>query len=283
MNATDSLLERMAGASRRRAAAARSAEPESALRARALATDRPPHIVLDRFNVIAELKLRSPALGALADTDFDVAAQLDAYAEGGAAAVSVLTEPDEFRGSLHDLERAARSLRAAGIPVMRKDFLTEPYQVLEARAAGAGGVLVIAAMLTDAEMAALVDAARECELFVLLEAFDEDDLRRIAAVIAEPTPATAPPLLVGVNSRNLHTLAVEFERFALLASALPHGHVAIAESGIESPGQIAEVASLGYSGALVGSALMRTPSPAAALRDLIDAGLERSGEASTCS
>ena len=283
MSAPDSLLERMASASRRRAAAARATEAEAALRARALASERPPPIALDRFNVIAELKLRSPALGALAATDFDCDAQLEAYADGGAAAVSVLTEPDEFHGSLSHLERAARRLRPSRIPVMRKDFLTEPYQVFEARAAGAGGVLVIAAMLTDADMAALVDAARECELFVLLEAFDHDDLGRIAAVIAEPTPRNAPPLLVGVNSRNLHTLAVEFERFALLASALPSGCVAIAESGIVSPAQIAEVAGLGYGGALVGSALMQTPAPAAALRALIDAGLERCAEAPACS
>lgn len=275
MSAPDSLLERMAAASRQRANAARAIEPEAELRARALATGSPPPIALDSFAVIAELKLRSPAVGVLADAGFDIEAQLGAYAAGGAAAVSVLTEPDEFHGALSHLEQAADALKPAGIPVMRKDFLTDPYQVYEARAAGAGGVLVIAAMLTDTEMAALVEAAGECELFVLLEAFDDDDVRRIGDVVAEARPPALAPLLVGVNSRNLHTLAVEFDRFGLLAPALPQGPVAIAESGIDSAAQIEAVVDLGYGGALVGSALMRTPSPTDALRALIEAGRRR--------
>jgi indole-3-glycerol phosphate synthase len=279
MSAPGSLLERMAAASRQRAQAARAIEPEAVLRARAFATDSPPAIALDSFSVIAELKLRSPALGTLADAGFDIDAQLEAYAAGGAAAVSVLTEPDEFHGSLSHLEQAARALKPAGIPVMRKDFLTEPYQIFEARAAGAGGVLVIAAMLTDAEMAALVEAAAACELFVLLEAFDDDDVRRIGDVVAGAQPRAHAPLLVGVNSRNLHTLGVEFDRFAVLAPALPHGPVAIAESGIDSAAQIQAVVDLGYGGALVGSALMQTSSPSDALRTLIEAGRRRKGRA----
>lgn len=279
MTASGSLLERMAAASRQRAHAARAIEPEAELRARALATDPPPAITLDSFAVIAELKLRSPALGTLADADFDIDAQLAAYAAGGAAAVSVLTEPDEFHGSLSHLEQAVRALKPAGIPVMRKDFLTEPYQVFEARAAGAGGVLVIAAMLTDAEMAALVEAAAVCDLFVLLEAFDDGDVHRIGDVVADARPPNRAPLLVGVNSRNLHTLAVEFDRFALLAPALPQGPVAIAESGIDSATQIDAVVDLGYGGALVGSALMQTSSPADALRALIAAGRRRKDQA----
>ena len=282
MSAPGSLLERMATASRQRAHAARAIEPESELRARALATEPPPTIALRSFAVIAELKLRSPALGTLADAGFDIDAQLEAYAAGGAAAVSVLTEPDEFHGALSHLEHAADVLKPAGIPVMRKDFLTEPYQVFEARAAGAGGVLVIAAMLTDAEMAALVEAAIACELFVLLEAFDDDDVRRIGDVVDEARPKAHAPLLVGVNSRNLHTLAVEFDRFALLAPALPQGVVAIAESGIDSAAQIEAVVDLGYGGALVGSALMQTSSPGDALRALIDAGCRRK-ESAACS
>ncbi len=282
MSAPGSLLERMATASRQRAHAARAIEPESALRARALATEPPPAIALHAFAVIAELKLRSPALGSLADAGFDIDAQLEAYAAGGAAAVSVLTEPVEFHGNLSHLEQAADALKPAGIPVMRKDFLTEPYQVFEARAAGAGGVLVIAAMLTDAEIAALVEAAIVCDLFVLLEAFDADDVRRIGEVVAEARPKAYAPLLVGVNSRNLHTLAVEFDRFALLAPALPQGVVAIAESGIDSAAQIEAVVDLGYGGALVGSALMQTSSPGEALRALIDAGCRRK-ESAACS
>jgi len=278
-----SLLERMAAASRARAAAAKATESAAALQSRALATEPPPRIALDRFDIIAELKLRSPALGALTDREFDLDAQLDAYAAGGAAAVSVLTEPDEFRGSMSHLERAAHRLRGAGIPVMRKDFLTDAYQVYEARAAGAGGVLVIAAMLTDAEMTTLVAAARACALFVLLEAFDADDLRRIGGVVTAAGESADAPLLVGVNSRNLHTLAVEFDRFALLAPQLPRGTVAIAESGIDSAAQIDAVAGLGYRGALVGSALMQADSTTKALRTLIDAGRARRGMAAACS
>lgn len=283
MVAGGSLLERMAATSRQRVAAARAREPESALRARALATEPPPRVDFDQFGVIAELKLRSPALGTLTDGAFDIDAQLDAYAAGDATAVSVLTEPDEFHGSLDHLERAARRLRPSGIPVMRKDFLTEPYQVFEARAGGAGGVLVIAAMLSDAEMRALVDAARECALFVLLEAFDAEDLDRIGRVVANANQPATAPLLAGVNSRNLHTLAVEFDRFALLAAKLPPDCVAIAESGIDSPAQIATVAQQGYGGALVGSALMQTASPAETLRTFIEVGRARHQEASTCS
>jgi indole-3-glycerol phosphate synthase len=243
----------------------------------------PPRLSLDRFDVIAELKLRSPAMGSLAASDFDITTQLDAYAAGGAAAVSVLTEPEEFRGSLDDLGRAAALLRPRGVPVMRKDFLTEPYQVLEARAAGAGGVLVIAAMLDDRAMEALVDCADSCGLFVLLEAFDEQDLERIAALAATRPERPDAPLLVGVNSRNLHTLAVEFGRFAKLASALPAGLPAVAESGIETAEQIAEVASLGYAAALVGSALMQAGRPADQLGQFLASGREHANRVQRCS
>lgn len=276
-----SLLERMAAASRARAASARALESEGALLARARGTDEPPPLALNGFDVVAELKLRSPAMGSLADAGFDLEAQLAAYAAGGAAAVSVLTEPDEFKGRLEHLAQAAALLRPHRIPVMRKDFLTEPYQVLEARAAGAGGVLVIAAMLTDAEAGALVECARECGLFVLLEAFDARDLERIAALT--DASRSGPPVLVGVNARNLHTLEVEFARFAALAERLPAGLPAVAESGIEGSAQIADVAGLGYSAALVGSALMRAPSPAEELRAYLAAGRRQVAAEAPCS
>jgi len=282
-NANGSLLARMAAASRRRSAEARSREGEGALLACASIVEDPPRLALDRFDVIAELKLRSPAMGSLAAVDFDIDSQLDAYVAGGAAVVSVLTEPEEFRGSLADLEQAAARLRPHGVPVMRKDFLTEPYQVLEARAAGAGGVLVIAAMLDDCAMEALVDCADACGLFVLLEAFDERDLERIAELAATRPERADAPLLVGVNSRNLHTLAVEFDRFAMLAPELPAGLPAVAESGIETAAQIAEVAGVGYSLALVGSALMQAGHPADQLGRFIAAGRERVSGARQCS
>jgi indole-3-glycerol phosphate synthase len=276
-------LDRMAAASRQRAAAARARETEGALLARASVTQDPPVLRLDRFDVIAELKLRSPAMGKLAQTGFDLEGQVTAYASGGAATVSVLTEPDEFKGSLEHLEQAVGLLRPHGIPVMRKDFLTEPYQVLEARAAGAGGVLVIAAMLTDMQMEALVDCARECGLFVLLEAFDENDLERVGELAVSKPEDTDAPLLVGVNSRNLRTLAVDFGRFADLAPRLPGGLPAVAESGIETATQLREVAELGYSLALVGSALMQADSPVEQLASFIATGREHVSGERACS
>jgi indole-3-glycerol phosphate synthase len=153
---------------------------------------------------------------------------------------------------------------------MRKDFVTDPYQVLEARAAGAGGVLVIVTMLDDAAVRALVDCARRCGLFVLLEAFDRADLERLADFDRPST--TGASLLAGVNCRDLRDLNVRFERFAELAPHLPRHLPTVAESGIGTAAEIGAVAQAGYKLALVGSALMRAADPAAALAELIAAG-----------
>jgi indole-3-glycerol phosphate synthase len=185
--------------------------------------------------------------------------------------VSVLTEPTEFHGELVHLAEAAAQLAGARRPAMRKDFLTDPYQVLEARAAGAGGVLVIVAMLEDAQLRELVDCAQRCGLFVLLEAFDHADLERLHA-FDTPTEPLAAPLLAGINCRDLRTLEVRFARFAELASHLPRHLPSVAESGIEGADGVRQVASLGYGLALVGSALMRAADPAGALTELIAAG-----------
>jgi len=263
-------LERMAEASRARVRAARAAESEAKLESRALAAPKPPPLMLDRFDVIAELKLRSPAAGGLAAGDFDRGAQLDGYSRGGAAAVSVLTEPTEFHGDLTHLADAATRLREQRKPAMRKDFLTDPYQVLEARAAGASGVLVIVTMLDDATVRALVDCARRCGLFVLLEAFDHADLERLRAFDEPGTDG--PPLLAGVNCRDLRDLGVRFARFAELAPHLPRHLPAVAESGIGTADDVRTVAAAGYRLALVGSSLMRAADPAAALAELIAVG-----------
>lgn len=262
-------LERMAAASRGRAAAAAAALPEPELVERARAAPDPVRLRLTRFDVIAELKLRSPAAGGLADASLDPAAQLAAYAAGGAAAVSVLTEPDEFGGDLEHLRAAAAALEPLGIPVMRKDFLTDPYQVLEARAAGASGVLVIVTMLDDAGVRALVERARDCGMFVLLEAFDARDLERIDALDLD---GSGQPVLAGVNCRDLRTLTVDVGRFAELAPRLPGRLPSVAESGIETPADAASVAALGYALGLVGSALMRAADPGALLAELVRAG-----------
>jgi indole-3-glycerol phosphate synthase len=261
-------LERMAGSSRERATAARARESESALAARAAASAVPLPLRLAGFDVIAELKRRSPAAGGLADAGFDATAQLEAYAAGGAAAVSVLTEPESFDGSLAQMRDAAALLRPRGCPVMRKDFLVDSYQLLEARANGASGVLLIAAMLDDATLAELVACAAELRLFMLLEAFDRDDLERIARLTL-PQDAT---ILVGVNSRNLRTLDVDFDRFAELAASIRSDVPAVAESGIENADSIECVARLGYAVALVGSALMRGGAAEHAVSGLVTAG-----------
>ena len=265
-----SFLKRMADGSRARVRNACRLEPEGALLRRALAAPTPPALKPARFSVIAELKYRSPAAGSLAAGDFDGAAQIRAYAAGGAAAVSVLTEPEEFHGSLDDLRRAVVPLAAQDIPAMRKDFLTDSYQVLQARAAGAGGVLVIVTMLSDTEVAELLACAAQCGLFVLLEGFDEADLERIGRVDAPPDGSA--PLLCGVNCRDLRDLAVNRDRFRQLAPYLPPHLPAVAESGIEGVDDIAEVANLGYRAALVGSALMRAADASRELAAMSTAG-----------
>jgi indole-3-glycerol phosphate synthase len=262
-------LERMAEASRERVRAARAKESEAELERRALGAPAAPPLTLDRFDVIAELKLRSPAAGGLARGDFDSRAQLASYVRGGAAAVSVLTEPTEFRGELEHLTAAAEALRPKR-PVMRKDFLVDPYQVLEARAAGAGGVLVILAMLDDAALRALVDCARRFRMFVLLEAFDRADLERLRAYDAPL--ADGSPLLAGVNCRDLRDLEVRFDRFAELGPYLPRHLPAVAESGIVNAADVEAVVAAGFRLALVGSSLMRASDPAAALAGLVAAG-----------
>ena len=267
-----SFLDRMARNSRQRVREARGKQSEGTLLRCALSTPPPPRLNLSEFDVIAELKLRSPAAGALAEARFDRDAQMGAYAAGGASAVSVLTEPDEFRGSLEDLSAAAASLLGHGIPTMRKDFLTDAYQVLEARAAGAGGVLVIVTMLSDSDVTTLLEAAAECGLFVLLEGFDERDLERISMfdIVARDTC----PVLCGVNCRDLTSLEVDFDRFRKLATHLPRGLPAVAESGVSGPGDVTAVARLGYRAALVGSALMRSPDAAGQLASLKQAGAQ---------
>jgi len=275
----ENFLERMKASSRERADRAIARESHHSLLRRAAGAPEPLPLVLGDFDVIAELKLRSPAAGTLAGIGFAPEQQLDAYRGGGAAAVSVLTEPSEFHGDLAQLERAAERLRPAACPVMRKDFLVDPYQVIEARVAGASGVLLIAAMLSDAELDELLAAARELGLFVLLEAFDSDDLERITRLPLPP----APSVLVGVNSRNLQTLAVDFDRFAALVDEIRDDVPAVAESGIDNADDIATVARLGYRLALVGSALMRGGSPTSRVSELVMAGRNAAAGQAQCS
>lgn len=259
----------MARRSAARVRAARAARGEAGLLAACRAAPPPPPLRLDRFDLIAEIKRSSPAEGAL-EANTDVAARALDYGAAGAAAVSVLTEPERFRGSNEDLGAAARALYSRDVPAMRKDFLVDPWQVLEARAAGAGGVLLIVAMLGDTALGELVAAAREHGLFVLLEAFDETDLERASGLLA--AAAHGPRALVGVNSRDLRTLAVDPQRLARLAPHLPQGVPAVAESGLLEAADAAAVAALGYRLALVGTALMRAARPGELVAAMLAAG-----------
>jgi len=268
------LLDRMRRGSERRARDARAAEPEGALLARALRTPEPPRLdwAASGFDLIAEVKRRAPSAGDLvADaqaTPDGVAVRAVAYAAAGAAAVSVLTEPDAFGGSLADVTAAARAVR---VPVMRKDFLVDPYQVIEARAAGAAGVLVIARMLDDRRIAEMIDAAQRTALFVLLEAFDERDLDRCAAA-HEAAAESGVTMPVGLNGRDLATLRVDVGRLVDLAPRFPPGCLKVAESGLGDPEAAARIARAGYRAALVGSALMRQADPRPLVRSMIEAG-----------
>ncbi len=271
-------LEERRVASEARVVAARAREPEAALRVRALEAPPAPPLRLDgRFDLVAELKLRSPARGALGANAHDLEARVAAYARAGAAAVSVLTEPERFDGSLTHLARAAAALRPLGVPAMRKDFLVDPYQLYEARAAGAGGVLLIVSMVEPGRLVAMLEAAAELGLFVLLEAFDAADVSGARAAIEtwRGPPAHA---LVGVNSRDLRTLEVEPARLEALVGALPPAQPRVAESGLATPEDAARLARAGYTLALVGSALMTAPSPEALARAMIDAGRAAASE-----
>jgi len=270
-------LDEMAAGSHARVRAAKQARPEGALAAQAGRTAPPPRLRLDAcgFDLIAELKLRSPAAGALAGARQSVAERVLGYGRAGAAAVSVLTEPSRFEGSLAHLAQAAQALAPLAVPVMRKDFLVDPYQVLEARIAGAGGVLLILRMLSRAAIDALIACANALGLFVLLEAFDARDLELMHELIGSHTAADR--WLAGVNCRDLDTLQVVPQRLLELAPLLPAGVPRVAESGVASAGDARQVAAAGYQLALVGSALMQADNAAAVVQTLLAAGRGAAG------
>ena len=265
-------LEEMAAASAARVRAAQRICPESRLAEQAGQMPPAPPLRLDPsgFDLIAELKLRSPAAGAFAGAPEEVPRRVSAYARAGVAAVSVLTEPSRFDGELAHLAQAARLLAPLRVPVMRKDFLVDPYQLLEARAAGAAGALVVLRMLPRAALDALIARAAALGLFVLLEAFDEQDIGVMHELIAAHRGEAT--LLAGVNCRDLATLEVVPRRLLELAPLLPPGVPQVAESGVACAADAAQVAAAGFRLALVGSALMRGADPAPLVQGLISAG-----------
>jgi indole-3-glycerol phosphate synthase len=269
-------LDDMARSSASRAAQAMAREPFAALerRAKAAPPAAPFRLSNQGFDVIAELKLNSPAAGRLGAPNEDWLKRVTTYARGGAAAVSVLTEPSRFDGSLEHLQQASAALAPFKVPAMRKDFLVDPYQVLEARAAGAGGVLLIVRMLSRAQLVQLLDVAAEHALFVLLEAFDTADLliaRELLAARTRQSAATGAEILVGINSRDLQTLEVVHERFEDLAPQLPRDWPAVAESGVATASDALRMMGLGFRLALIGTALMTSDDPGQLLREILAA------------
>ncbi|MGA0734311.1 MAG: indole-3-glycerol phosphate synthase TrpC [Steroidobacteraceae bacterium] len=285
----DDFLATMAAGSRRRVEAAKVDLAESELAASLVDLPPPPALQLSDqgFDVIAEMKLRSPALGLLRSAmDESADTRIRAYVQGGAAAISVLTEPDRFDGSLEHL-RAASALRVVQqsddgrgrrVPTMRKDFLVDPYQVLEARAAGAGGVLLIVRMLDDQTLRRLCETALKQRLFVLIETFDLADIERADRLIDQLRSADTV-LLIGVNSRDLVSLQVVPDRLEQLVSQLPNTVPRVAESGVVTTADAARMATAGYDLALIGGALMQATDPeahlAAMLQSARDAALRR--------
>ena len=278
-------LDAMARSSRERVADAAAREPLAQLRTRTL--DAPPAPALRReeaFGLIAEYKRCSPSQGELSAAH-TMERQVIAYASGGAIAVSVLTEPSRFGGDLQHAGDAARALAPLGIPVLRKDFLVDPYQLYESRAVGVGGALLIVRLISDTQLREMLDCAAELGLFLLLETFDALDIHRAASEVVvgvperslrisrsegtpPPDPARGAQVLLGVNCRDLQTLEVRPQQLRELARLLPDDMPRVAESGIATPDDCADAARAGYDLALVGSALMRARDPAAIIRTM---------------
>jgi len=270
------LLTEMTQTSLARLEQARAKESEKALWARASDMAPPPRLKLcpEGFDVIAECKLHSPSAGDLSAHTTGVENRVQTYAHGGACAVSVLTEPTRFGGCLDHLAQASAVLAPLKVPTMRKDFLVDPYQVMEGRAAGAGGVLVIVRMLDRSRITELLDCAAMLKMFVLLEAFDAADLQAAHEVLAL-RKAHDEQILVGLNCRDLEKLTVEFSRLEDLADRLPPGYAHVAESGVNSLQDVKTVVDLGYRLALVGTTLMNSADPRKLLGEMLATGRER--------
>jgi len=268
--AQSSFLESMAAKSRQRAEelVAHDYAAEFTRRIRPLPAARVLKLDGDGFDIIAEIKRRSPSAGVLADEGASVSHRARAYQIAGAAAVSVLTEPSAFGGSLTDLDEAAG---ASQCPTMRKDFLVHPVQVLEARAHGASGVLLIVRLLNQSTMARTLDTVAQLGMFALLEVFTADDVPALERALEYAVQCGAI-VYPGVNCRDLDTLEVDQHRHAELLRSMPGVLPIIAESGVACAADVAKLAQQGYRAALIGTALMRGRDAGAALRELLVAG-----------
>lgn len=227
--------------------------------ARAPARDAYAALSAPGNRVIAEVKRRSPSLGALAP-EADAVAVAKTYVTAGAAAISVLTEPERFGGSFEDLQAVSE---AVAVPTLCKDFVVDPRQVLLARAHGASLVLLIVAALSDRELVVLRESIEALGMQALVEVHDRLEAQRALASGAR---------IVGVNSRSLHTLAIDLRVAEELRAELPEHVLPIAESGIHGPAEVARLRAAGYRRFLIGSSLMTAPDPAALMSAMLATG-----------
>jgi indole-3-glycerol phosphate synthase len=263
VSSTPDLLEAIVAATRARVAAAEEREPRASLERRAMARTPAGKAFSDRLsrpnsiNIIAECKRRSPSRGVLR-TAYDPVTIAAGYERAGAAAISVLTEPGFFDGALAHLE----TVRAAvNIPLLRKDFMVDEYQMLEARAAGADAILLIVAALDDRSLKALARSASDHGLAALVEVHNAGECAR--AIDAGAT-------IIGVNNRNLRTLEVDLKASHEVATMLPPGVIGISESGLKTSADLQAMTDLGYQAFLMGERFMIEPDPGAALAGLIE-------------
>lgn len=232
------------------------AELESQLSARGDGRPFNEALVRPGLSLIAEFKRRSPSAGQIAREGIDVAAQVTAYERGGAAALSVLTDEPHFGGSLEDL-RAARA--ACSLPIIRKDFIVDPYQLYEAAVNGADAVLLIVRALDDRTLRSLYEEARSIDLDCLVEVHDAEELERALEADAE---------VIGINNRNLDEQRVDVATTYELMPDVPAGKTVVAESGISSRDELEELERVGVDAVLIGGALMAAADPEAKAREL---------------